>query len=86
MIPCHIAKRLYLFLFQHVEYHISKGVLGLTKDVSHKVWEFKGPTVAPHSTQGFHELHKHLQVPITPPTLAEVCKLIELYYVLKVSS
>ena len=73
-----------MYTLQNVEYRINKGVLGLTKDVSHKVWEFKGPTVAPHTTKGFHDLHKHLQVPVMPPTLAEVCKVMELYYVLKV--
>jgi len=72
-------------LIQTIEYKINKGVLGLMKEVSHKVWEYKGPTVPPHTTQSFHDLHKHLQVPVAPPTLAEVCKLIELYYVLKVT-
>ena len=69
---------------QTVEYHISKGVLGLSKEVSHKVWEYKGPTVQPHHSETFHDLHTHLQVPVMPPTLSEVCKLMELYYVLKV--
>lgn len=69
-----------------MEYHISKGVLGLSKEVSHKVWEYKGPTVSPHSTETFHDLHKHLQVPVMPPTLNEVCKVIEIYYILKVCS
>lgn len=72
--------------FQTVEYRINKGVLGLTKELNHKVWEFKGPTVAPHSTRSFHDLHKYLQVPVMPPTLADVCKVIEMYYLLKVIS
>ncbi len=85
---CYVAWRQQLLLccyFQHVEFHINKGVLGLNKEVSHIVWEFQGPSVAPHSTRSFHDLHKSLQVPVMPPTLAEVCKLIELYYVVKVS-
>ena len=72
-------------MFQHIEFRINKGVLGLMKEVSHKVWEFRSPSVAPHSTKSFHDLHKSLQVPVAPPTLSECCKLIELYYVLKVS-
>jgi hypothetical protein len=71
---------------QRVEYRISKGVLGLTKEMHHKVWEYKGPTVGPHSTQTFHDLHKHLQVPVMPPTLNEVCKVIEIDYILKAST
>lgn len=67
-----------------MEFRINKGVLGLTKEVSHKIWEFKGPTVPPHTTESFHDLHKNLQVPVMPPTLADLCKVIELYYVLKV--
>ena len=75
----------YFILFlQTVEFRINKGVLGLTKELNHKVWEFKGPTVAPHSTRSFHDLHKYLQVPVMPPTLAEVCKVIEIYYIVKV--
>ncbi|ELT96773.1 hypothetical protein CAPTEDRAFT_177316 [Capitella teleta] len=72
-------------LIQKVEYRISKGVLGLTKDVSHKIWEYKGPTVSPHSSETFHDLYKHLQVPVMPPTLNEVCKVIEIDYIIKVS-
>ena len=74
-----------IFCLQHVEFRINKGVLGLTKEIHHKIWEFKGPTVSPHTTKGFHDFHKLLQVPVMPPTLADVCKVIELYYVLKVS-
>ncbi len=74
------------FVFQNVEYKINKGVLGLTKEVSHKVWEFKGPTVAPHNTKTFHDLHKYLQVPVMPPTLADICKVLEIYYILKVGT
>ena len=80
-------KNMYICIFclQHVEFRINKGVLGLTKEIHHKIWEFKGPTVSPHTTKGFHDFHKLLQVPVMPPTLADVCKVIELYYVLKVS-
>ena len=74
------------FSLQTVEFRINKGVLGLTKELNHKIWEFKGPTVAPHSTRSFHDLHKYLQVPVMPPTLAECCKVIEIYYIVKVKS
>ena len=57
----------------------------MTKEISHLIWEYKGSIVPPHSTKHFQDLSKYLQVPICPPTLSEVCKVIELYYILKVS-
>ncbi|XP_064606638.1 LOW QUALITY PROTEIN: arrestin domain-containing protein 3-like [Liolophura sinensis] len=72
-------------LMQYVEYFINKGVLGLTKELSHKVWEYQGETVSPHTTVDFDDLQEHLQVPVMPPTLLDVCSLINIYYVLKVS-
>ena len=52
--------------------------------MNHTVWEFRGSKVSPHSTQNFQDLQSHLKVPTMPPNLAEVCKLIDIYYVLKV--
>lgn len=73
-----------LVSFQYVEYYINKGVLGLSKEVSHKAWEFKGPTVVPHRTTRFDDLQSSLQVPVMPPTLSDVCSVIQIYYMLKV--
>ncbi|XP_033737483.1 arrestin domain-containing protein 3-like [Pecten maximus] len=71
-------------LMQNVEYFINKGVLGLRKDVSHRVWEYKGDSVAPHHTERFDNLQNFLQVPVMPPTLVDVCNLIQIYYTLQV--
>ncbi|XP_074643357.1 arrestin domain-containing protein 3-like [Tubulanus polymorphus] len=72
-------------LLQYVEYFINKGVLGLSKELHHKVWEFKGPTVPPHHTEKLDDLYKQLQVPVMPTTIVDVCKVIQIYYVLRVS-
>ena len=73
------------YVHQNVEFRINKGVLGLSKEISHKVWEFRGSVVSPHNSREFHDLYQHLQVPICPPTVADVCKVLEIYYILKVS-
>lgn len=73
-------------LRQHVEYKITKySVLGLLKESVQEVWKYKGPTVAAHHTTEFRHLEQHLQLPVLPPSLNDVCKLIEIYYVLRVS-
>ncbi|XP_064625332.1 arrestin domain-containing protein 3-like isoform X2 [Lineus longissimus] len=72
-------------LIQYVEYFINKGVLGLSKEIHHRVWEYKGPTVEPHHTQKCDDLYKHLQVPVMPTTVVDVCKVLQIYYVLRVS-
>ena len=72
-------------VLQNVEYRINKGALGLSKDVSHQVIEFHSQPVQPHSTKSFHELSNELQVPVMPPTMADVCRVIEIYYILKVT-
>jgi len=72
-------------LLQYVEFHIKTGVLGLSKGASHRIWEFRGPPVPPHTTKNFQDLQQHLIVPVTPPSLEDVCKLMEIYYVVKVS-
>ncbi|KAK2187124.1 hypothetical protein NP493_177g00000 [Ridgeia piscesae] len=72
-------------LIQNVEYHINKGVLGLTKETQHEVWEARGQAVRPHTTESFHDFYKNLQVPVMPATLVDVCKVIDIYYILRVS-
>lgn len=71
-------------LFQNVEYFINKGVLGLRKDIDHRVWEYKGEHVEPHHTEKFENLQQFLQVPVMPPTLVDVCGIIQIYYILLV--
>ncbi|OWA49892.1 putative Arrestin domain-containing protein 2 [Hypsibius exemplaris] len=87
--------QLRLQLFQYVEYFIDRGPLGVSKDVSHLVLQAVGPEVEPDSTWKFvsdraagsngkgWELFK-LTIPVVPPTLVGVCRLIQIYYLLKV--
>ena len=66
-------------------FFINKGVLGLNKDTSHKVFEVEGPSVLPYTNARIDELVQQLQVPVMPPTLINVCQNVEIYYTLKVS-
>ena len=80
----------YLFL-QYVEYFIDRGPLGVNKDASHLVLQVNGPEVEPDSTWKFESDQKgsaefKLTIPVVPPTLVGVCRLIQIYYLLKVSS
>ncbi|ODM91409.1 Arrestin domain-containing protein 2 [Orchesella cincta] len=76
--------RLKLRLVQYVEYYIDRGVLGVSKEVSHTIFEYRGAPVNPH-TRSKWDSQQNLVVPTMPPTLIGVCRLIQLYYVLKVS-
>jgi len=67
-----------------VEFRINKGALGLSKDVTHYVLEFQSPSIGAHATRSFTELHRDLQVPTMPPTMADICRVIEIQYTLKV--
>jgi len=67
-----------------VEFRINKGALGLSKDVTHHVLEYQSPTIAAHATRSFTDLHRDLQVPVMPPTMADICRVIEIFYTLKV--
>jgi len=69
---------------QYVEYYMNKGVLGVMKTVSHKVWEYQAAPVRPHHTARQDRLQEDLQLPPIPPTLLDVCGLIQIHYVLKV--
>src|SRR4051812_37217140 len=59
--------------------------MGLSKDVSHQVLEFHSAPIPPHSTKSFYDLSRDLQIPVMPPTMSDVCKVIEIFYTLKVS-
>lgn len=70
-------------LEQYVEYFIDRGVLGVTKDIQHPVLEYTGDPVAPGTRWKF-DSSQSLVVPVMPPTLIGVCRLLQIYYVLKV--
>ena len=70
-------------LRQYVEYFIDRGVLGVTKDLQHPVLEYTGDPVAAGTRWKF-DSSQSLVVPVMPPTLIDVCRLLQIYYVLKV--
>lgn len=67
-----------------MEYYIDRGVLGVSKEVSHTIFEYRGAPVPAHSRTKW-DSQQNLVVPTMPPTLIGVCRLIQLYYALKVS-
>ncbi|KAI2811243.1 hypothetical protein BLOT_002416 [Blomia tropicalis] len=75
--------RLKLKLVQHVGFVIERGVLGLNKENVHTVLEYHGDDVPPNQKFRF-DSKDSLVVPIMPPTLVGLCKLLQIYYVLKV--
>ncbi|VDM66658.1 unnamed protein product [Strongylus vulgaris] len=72
-------------LIQHVEFFIDKGVLGESKSVTCLVFEHKSPLIAPNS-QGKYDstLEQPIRLPVVPPTLIGVCRLIQIYYILRI--
>ncbi|KAK7588159.1 hypothetical protein V9T40_005404 [Parthenolecanium corni] len=76
--------RLKVRLFQHVEYFIFRGVLGMSREINHLILELTGDAVKPN-TQTKWDSADSLVVPIMPPSLLGICKLIHIYYVLRVS-
>jgi hypothetical protein len=69
---------------QYVEYFIDRGVLGVNKEIQHLVLEYKGEAVRPN-TRSKWDSAQSLVVPVMPPSLVGVCRLVQIYYVLKVS-
>ncbi|GLV37056.1 Wee1 kinase [Carabus blaptoides fortunei] len=76
--------RLKVKLIQYCEYFIDRGVLGVNKDVQHLVLEYKGDPVKPHSRTKWDSSNS-LVIPTMPTTLVGICRLLQIYYVLKVS-
>ncbi|RUS88856.1 hypothetical protein EGW08_003401 [Elysia chlorotica] len=70
-------------IVQYVEFFINKGVLGLSKEVRHTVLEVCSDKVPAHDSSRLDELAGRLVVPVTPPTMVEVCGLVQIYYTLK---
>ncbi|KAK8780739.1 hypothetical protein V5799_017920 [Amblyomma americanum] len=77
--------RLKLKLIQHVEFFIDRGVLGVNKEATHTVLEYRGDQIHPHTRHKFDSSNS-LVVPVMPPTLVGVCRLMQMYYVLKVGA
>ncbi|KAH7970509.1 hypothetical protein HPB49_008500 [Dermacentor silvarum] len=75
--------RLKLKLVQHVEFFIDRGVLGVNKEATHTVLEYRGDQIHPHTRHKFDSSNS-LVVPVMPPTVVGVCRLLQMYYVLKV--
>lgn len=59
-------------------------MLGVTKDSQHLVLEYKGDPVKPHSRTKWDSSNS-LVLPVMPTTLIGICRLLQIYYVLKVS-
>ncbi|RZF38361.1 hypothetical protein LSTR_LSTR009256 [Laodelphax striatellus] len=76
--------RLKVKLLQHVEYFIDRGVLGVTKELQHLVLEYQGDSVKPN-TRTKWDSAQSLVVPVMPPSLIGICRLLQIYYVLKVN-
>lgn len=58
-------------------------MLGLNKEVVHTVLEYQGEDVAPNQKFRFDSTDG-LVVPVMPPTIMGLSKLLQIYYVLKV--
>uniref|UniRef100_T1J719 Arrestin C-terminal-like domain-containing protein n=1 Tax=Strigamia maritima TaxID=126957 RepID=T1J719_STRMM len=76
--------RLKLKLVQYVDYFIDRRVLGVNKSTSHTVLEYTGDPVHSHSRSKF-DSSSSLVVPVMPPTLVGICRLLQVQYMLKVS-
>lgn len=68
-----------------MEFFIFRGVLGMSKELSHLILELTGDAVKPN-TQTKWDSADSLVVPVMPPSLLGICKLIHIYYVLRVST
>ncbi|GFR04117.1 arrestin_C domain-containing protein [Trichonephila clavata] len=55
----------------------------MTKEVNHTVLEYRGDPISPNTRSKF-DSSSSLVVPVMPPTLIGVCRLLQIYYVLKV--
>ncbi|ETN74243.1 arrestin domain protein, partial [Necator americanus] len=72
-------------LIQHVEFFIDKGVLGESKAVTCVVFDHKSPSITPNS-QGKYDstLEQPIRLPVVPPTLIGICRLLQIYYILRI--
>ncbi|XP_050523902.1 arrestin domain-containing protein 3-like isoform X2 [Daktulosphaira vitifoliae] len=77
--------RLKIRLFQNVHYSIERGILGVQnqKDVQHLVLEYIGEPIQT-GCESQWDSADGLILPVMPPTLIGICRLLQIYYVLKV--
>ncbi|XP_058809353.1 arrestin domain-containing protein 3-like isoform X6 [Phymastichus coffea] len=75
---------LHVRLTQYVEFFLERGVLGTSREIQKVVMEYKGEPVPSGSAVKWDSSRK-MVLPCCPPTLVGVCRLIKIYYVLKVS-
>ncbi|GAV03900.1 hypothetical protein RvY_14266-2 [Ramazzottius varieornatus] len=92
------SAQLRIQLYQYVEYFIDRGPLGVGKDIHHLILQHVGSDIEPDSDVRFSsspvtssviptdtkEKTSKLIIPVCPPTLIGMCRLIQIYYVLKV--
>ncbi|XP_017774477.1 PREDICTED: arrestin domain-containing protein 3-like [Nicrophorus vespilloides] len=71
-------------LEQCCEFFIDRGVLGVSKDLKHLVFEYRGSQVKPNSRTKW-DSQSSLVIPPMPTTLVGICRLAQIYYVLTVS-
>ncbi|XP_060532663.1 arrestin domain-containing protein 3-like isoform X2 [Cylas formicarius] len=76
--------RLRVRLEQFCEFFIDRGVLGVSKDVRHLIFEYRGRTAKPH-TRSKWDSSNSLVIPPMPTTLIGICRLAQIYYILTVS-
>lgn len=76
-IPCH---------FQNVHYSVERGMLGVQnqKEVQHLVLEYIGEPIQT-GCESQWDSADGLVLPVMPPTLIGNCRLLQIYYVLKVT-
>lgn len=72
-------------LIQAVDYRIAKGSVVLNKEATHTVLELQSQPIQPRTADVFQDLDRHLRLPVMPPTMHDVCKLIDISYILRVS-
>ncbi|KAJ8956100.1 hypothetical protein NQ318_016553 [Aromia moschata] len=70
-------------LEQCCEFFIDRGVLGVSKDMKHLVFEYGGCHVKPH-TRSKWDSSNCLVIPPMPTTIVHICRLVQIYYLLTV--
>uniref|UniRef100_A0A915DY99 Arrestin C-terminal-like domain-containing protein n=1 Tax=Ditylenchus dipsaci TaxID=166011 RepID=A0A915DY99_9BILA len=77
-------------LFQHIEYRIERPSGSEVKSAMSTVLEYRSPKVAENTQAKFDssnhtdDQHHPIKIPVVPPTMIGVCRLIQIYYILKV--
>jgi hypothetical protein len=84
-------------VIQNIEYRIEKGMMVETKTIASTVLEHRSPAVVEHSQCKFEYTSAaggsgntllsslpSIKIPVVPPTMVGVCRLLQVYYTLKV--